>query len=249
MSFWTSSKLKAELRKESLITPFDLTRVQHGAYELALGGEYYDTSLKDGKGTKAPGSQITIPPGQLALLITQEKIEVPDTAIAFISVKFTNKQQGLINVSGFHVDPGFRGRIKFSVYNAGSRSAVLDVGKPLFMIWFSNLIGCNNEIGKESEPYNGRHQDQAEITAKDVDALQGDIASPAALKEMIDNKVEAARKESDDKVKAARNEMEEIRRDVRFHGMIGTILAAVLIAGSLRAGHQLACEPLLYDRQ
>ena len=52
MSFWTSSKLKAELRKESLITPFDLTRVQHGAYELALGGEYYDTSLKMGRGQK-----------------------------------------------------------------------------------------------------------------------------------------------------------------------------------------------------
>ena len=50
---------------------------------------------------------------------------------------------------------------------------------------------------------------------------------------MIDNKVEAARKESDDKVKAARNEMEEIRRDVRFHGMIGTILAAVLIAAGV----------------
>ena len=67
------------------------------------------------------------------------------------------------------------------MYNAGSRSAVLDVGKPLFMIWFSNLIGCNNEIGKESEPYNGRHQDRPRSPLKDVDALQGDIASPAAL--------------------------------------------------------------------
>ena len=58
-------------------------------------------------------------PGQFAFLLTDEIVEVPDSAMALISIKAKIKWRGLINVSGFHVDPGFKGRLIFSVYNAG----------------------------------------------------------------------------------------------------------------------------------
>jgi dCTP deaminase len=60
---------------------------------------------------------------------------------------------GLVNVSGFHVDPGFRGRLKFSVYNAGSESIILGVGERLFPIWFYELPEENED------EYVGRHQE------------------------------------------------------------------------------------------
>jgi dCTP deaminase len=56
-------------------------------------------------------------------------------------------------VSGFHVDPGFRGRLKFSVYNAGSESIILGVGERLFPIWFYELPEENED------EYVGRHQE------------------------------------------------------------------------------------------
>ena len=50
-----------------------------------------------------------IPPGQFAFLLTAETVTMPDNAIAFISIKARLKFNGLINISGFHVDPGYRG--------------------------------------------------------------------------------------------------------------------------------------------
>ena len=51
--------------------------------------------------------------------MTKESIEVPLDALGLISIRSKYKLKGLINVSGFHVDPGFRGSLVFAVYNAG----------------------------------------------------------------------------------------------------------------------------------
>ncbi|WP_418068197.1 dCTP deaminase domain-containing protein [Rhizobium laguerreae] len=77
--------------------------------------------------------------GQFALLITEESVSVPEDALAFISIRATYKFQGLVNVSGFHVDPGFRGRLIFSVFNAGPSSVHLARGEDCFHIWFADL--------------------------------------------------------------------------------------------------------------
>src|SRR5205823_733573 len=96
-----------------------------------------------------------------------------------ISIKASIKFRGLVNVSGFHVDPGFRGRLKFSVYNAGSQNIVLSRHQPAFLIWFSDL----DRVTKES--YDGAHFGQVDITAEDVMRLQGEVASPGQLKKEI----------------------------------------------------------------
>jgi hypothetical protein len=64
---------------------------------------------------------------------------VPKNAIAFISMKAGIKHKGLINISGFHVDPGFKGKLLFSVYNAGTTKINLKRGQECFLIWYSNL--------------------------------------------------------------------------------------------------------------
>jgi dCTP deaminase len=45
----------------------------------------------------------------------------------------------LINVSGFHVDPGYYGRLIFSVYNAGSQPARLNRQQAVFLLWMADL--------------------------------------------------------------------------------------------------------------
>ena len=50
----------------------------------------------------------TIPPGQFAFLLTEEVVSVPPDALAFISIRAKTKFRGLVNVSGFHVDPGYQ---------------------------------------------------------------------------------------------------------------------------------------------
>ncbi|HBB96883.1 MAG TPA: hypothetical protein DC054_16005 [Blastocatellia bacterium] len=179
-SFWSSDRIKEEQSSRELISPFVGGFVKQSAYELALGSEVFITS-EHTKRRLAPNEQISIPPGQFALLLTHEQLDIPNDVIGFISVRYTIKRKGLINVSGFHVDPGYCGRLKFAVYNAGSQNIVLSRGQRVFMIWFTNLTEPT------SDPYQNKSTEQNEITAEDVMSLQGDVASPAALKDRIDS--------------------------------------------------------------
>ena len=126
MAFWSSEKLKQVHATTKVVEPFDETAVMHGAYELSIGPEAFLTCDDDKrKKLLGDGEQLVIPPGQFGLLLTEEKVNIPSNAIAFISIKASIKFRGLVNVSGFHVDPGFSGRLKFSVYNVGSQNIVL----------------------------------------------------------------------------------------------------------------------------
>src|SRR6266850_6603948 len=140
MAFWSTEEFRRRGAQENLVVPFDPQNVKHGAYELAVGPEVSITS-KDSttKEMLDAAEAFVIPPGQFGLLLTEEIISTPLNAIGFISIRASIKFEGLVNVSGFHVDPGFTGRLKFSVYNAGSRNIVLSRGDRVFMMWFSDL--------------------------------------------------------------------------------------------------------------
>lgn len=95
---------------------------------------------------------IIIPSGQFAYLIAQEKIRIPNDAIGFISIKTQKKFHGLVNVSGFHVDPGWSGRLIFAVFNAGPLPVVIHPGEKLFLLFFANL----DEEAEERFRYRGK---------------------------------------------------------------------------------------------
>jgi len=177
VAFWSDKTLRA--KGESLVQPYREDRVQHGAYELSVGGEAYITS--EGRKAKvAPDTPVKIPPGQFGLLITREVVAVPKKAIAFISIRAGTKFRGLVNVSGFHVDPGYSDRLMFSVYNAGCQDIVLDYDQPVFLIWFADL---DEETEK---PYPPRAGEARGISADDIMKIQGEVASPAQLNKQIE---------------------------------------------------------------
>ena len=99
------------------------------------------------------GEAFTIPPGQFAFLLTEEVVSVPADALAFISIRAKTKFRGLVNVSGFHVDPGYRGQLTFAVFNAGPVPIHLKRGQPIFLIWYASL-DCETSLQE------GRHGSQ-----------------------------------------------------------------------------------------
>jgi dCTP deaminase len=143
-AFWSGETLRERL--PNLICPYNDSQVDCAAYTLAIGREIYvspNDQIADPSGVTIrklnTSDAFTIPPGQFAFLLTEEIIEVPGNAIAFISIKAKIKWRGLINVSGFHADPGFRGRLVFAVFNAGPVPVHLRQGQPMFLIWYANL--------------------------------------------------------------------------------------------------------------
>jgi dCTP deaminase len=215
--FWSGETLKERLGP--LITPFHPGRVDCSAYTLAMGREVY---VSPNDATEDPqsvtirqlgdGEGFTIPPGQFAFLLTDEIVEVPDNALALISIKAKIKWRGLINVSGFHVDPGFKGRLIFSVYNAGPVPVHLRQGQSLFLIWFSSL---------DRPTKLGRNQPVQETFPPDlISGISGELQSLAGINKKI--------KDLD---KSLTERVHTIEREQTYYRFIA--FAALLIIGAV----------------
>lgn len=180
MAFWSKETLKARLAADDVVSDYDPRRIKHSSYELSMGSEYYPTGAETKtKISIGDGEQISILPGQFAILLTQEMVCIPKDAIGFISIKASIKFRGLVNVSGFHVDPGFQGPLKFSVYNAGSKEIVLEHGAPVFLLWLASLDR------ETSYGYDGNHAGSG-ITADDVMNINGATIAPPELAARIE---------------------------------------------------------------
>lgn len=170
------------VNRPSVVTPFDAKRLSCGAYELSLGSEAFMTNEPSNQAKKiSEDGIINIMPGQFALLMTSEEVYMPADLIGFISIKAKIKFRGLINVSGFHVDPGFKGKLKFSVFNAGANPVILRAGDPTFLIWFSQFTKPFDEVDK----YHGKHINY--ITPDDIYKIRGDVVSINSLKKDVED--------------------------------------------------------------
>jgi dCTP deaminase len=177
MAFWSSEKIEAEQKANNLISNFDTERLRYGRYSLKLSTEVLVTP--DGKtdvSKPGEGTHVKIPPGQFALLFALESIKIPHNAIGFISLKTSEKMKGLVNVSGFHVDPGFHGHLKFSVYNAGNSCICIDYNSECFLLWFCDLDRTSAQTWDKTNKIQ-----KASITAADYEQMSDRRHSPAML--------------------------------------------------------------------
>jgi dCTP deaminase len=141
MSFWSGEKLAAN---QAVVTGFSPAHVDANAYNLHMGNCFFRTADDAGgqEQKKTPlsrGEAFIIPAGQFAFLLSQETVNVPPDAMAFISMRTGIKFKGLINVSGFHVDPGYSGKLVYAVYNASPSPVQICEGDPIFKIWFADI--------------------------------------------------------------------------------------------------------------
>lgn len=209
----------------NIIVPFDEKRVKNGAYELSLGSESYLTDAKSGKVEVLEidkNRQIDINPGQFALLLTKERVSIPKDKIGFISIKAGEKLKGLVNVSGFHVDPGFSDHLLFSVYNAGPSTIVLNCGEPYFPIWIAEM---KTELNPE-EAYNDNNEHFGKlnhIPTKYIEFLKrGELTSPKALYD----KIKEVEHELNGKI--VKSDEKKERNDWLFKILIGIAITILL---------------------
>ena len=178
MSFWGPARIEERLSDGRRISEFRKARIDGASYRLSIGHEVY-VSPSMGS-TEASTKSITrlkdrqafaIPPGQFAFLLTEETLQLGCEEIAFISIRAKTKFRGLVNVSGFHVDPGFEGRLTFAVFNAGPVPIHLRQGDDIFLIWYA----CLTDAVKSSKE-GDRH-----IQSQWINAISGELHSLASL--------------------------------------------------------------------
>ncbi|BAQ45456.1 dCTP deaminase domain-containing protein [Methylobacterium aquaticum] len=140
MAFWSGETLSANT---GVVSNFDQSQVDCNSYTIRMGDEYYITA-DNGKSSTVkkilkPSETFEIPAGQFGYLLSKEEISIPPQVMGFLSIRTGFKFQGLINVSGFNVDPGYKGKLLFSVYNAGALPVGISESEPIFKIWFASL--------------------------------------------------------------------------------------------------------------
>ena len=214
--FWSGETLSERLK--TLIDPFVSARVDCAAYTLAIGPEVY---VSPNDQTADPttvtirklcdGEAFTIPPGQFAFVLTEEVVSVPADALAFISIRAKTKFHGLVNVSGFHVDPGYCGQLTFAVFNAGPVPIHLKRGQPIFLIWYASL-DCETAFKKDGTIHKG-------IDPELVTAVAGELQSFASLSKKITD----VHKEFSDRVHVVEKEQAHYR-------FIGAVVLALVVA-------------------
>lgn len=177
MSFWSSDTWITASKIHEYVSNFDEKNLSDGAYKLSLGSEaivssgYSELGSENAYRQLAPKGDLKLLPGQYAYLITEEKVRLTTGVLGFINASTGIKLKGLINVSGFHVDPGYNGKLIFTVFNAGPTPITLHQGQQIFRLWLSDFRG-QGSIKKEG--YDSLPRDLA-------DRLHGTYPSPFAL--------------------------------------------------------------------
>ncbi len=214
-AFWSGEMLGELL--PTLIEPYAPERVDCAAYTLSIGSEVYVSPNEYSADPSTvtvrqlgEGEAFTVPPGQFGFLLTEEIVAVPSDAIAFISIRAKTKFKGLINVSGFHVDPGFRGQLTFAVFNAGPVPIHLKRGQPIFLIWYASL-DCKSQSVKTDDTRNG-------VDTTLISGIAGELQSFAGL----------AKKLKDIEATLIRR-IHSLEREQTYYRVIGAIALALVI--------------------
>ena len=179
--FWSTQTLRKRLDKDQIVIPYtDKSRTREANHRLAMGEEYFVTKSATNKNgasettTKLePGDSFFIPSGHFGFLVTEERICMPHNAIGFLSIQTNTKFLGLVNISGFHVDPGSNGKIIFAVFNAGPDPVHIKRGDEIFRLWIASLDDVDEEPRSQ-----GSH---CSIPSQIVNQISGDLESLQTL--------------------------------------------------------------------
>ena len=116
---------------------------------LLIDGKFYDP------GKKFDGDYISIEPGKIAILSTQERVTMPDNLVGKIGIRLEYAHQGLTGLMGIQVDPLY-GRDKngqplyIRVANFGTETIRLSPGHEVFTFELHEVTGTVPSESKKS---------------------------------------------------------------------------------------------------
>ncbi len=184
-AFWSDARWREHLETvpDKLVRPYRPGQLQRdGHYLLSIGDEIYVSSPEQKNSIQKltdESPHFTIEPGQFAFLLTEEEVALPFDIVGFISIRASIKFLGLVNISGFHVDPGYQGKLIFAVFNAGPTRIHLKKGDQIFPIWLADMDGpISRETIKEG---------YKNIPSSLINQISGQFTTAYQLKEQIDS--------------------------------------------------------------
>ena len=115
-----------------VIDPFVEDNVRSASVDLTL-----DDFIIKADGTKIDISDLDSFPlkaGEMVTVNTRENIELPIDYIGRVGAMTEYARYGIFLAHGFQVDPGFRGHLQFSLFNAGTGEFKLSAGRRIISL-------------------------------------------------------------------------------------------------------------------
>lgn len=135
-------EIEKRVREKSLVlTPYERDSLNGAGYDLRLAMD------------------VTIPAGRQELVATLERVELPSDLVATLHIRSSLARAGVM-ASLALVDPGFRGQLTISLYNAGMEPCRMRKGDK-FVQMVLHSLGM-----KARRPYRGRYQDSQGIVQR-----------------------------------------------------------------------------------
>jgi|Deesub1362A_J573_1020465.scaffolds.fasta_scaffold03956_7 dCTP deaminase len=140
------------------IEPFEEANLEPASYDCRIG-----KVLVAGRGIVDPNKErVILRTGEWAEIITLERIELSTKLVASYGLRSSITRRGIDWFGGPQIDPGYKGRIVVSIFNASSETFEINYGEPFLTLVFHRL-------GKEaSRGYEGRFQGLDDFPNEDV---------------------------------------------------------------------------------
>lgn len=109
------------------IKPFDTQSLRAAAVELTLAGNIVagrqTVNIERKKG-------FSLAPGRAVSATTVESIALPHDYLGHVAAAAGLARHGIVAVHAFQIEPGFKGRLKFNLFNAGMYAVELRAREP-----------------------------------------------------------------------------------------------------------------------
>lgn len=164
-------EIKEYVRDGKLICEdYEEKNIKQACYELRVGNAYYDLSSGGDKYSIDEDKAIVLKPHQRIVIVTKEKLIIPNDILARIITKGSLFSIGISPVCTY-ADPGFQGKLGIVIQNVSNDYIKIPSGMSIAKIEFSKL-----EYAVENE-YHGQHGFETEIwpIRNDLIIKQSDI--------------------------------------------------------------------------
>lgn len=185
MAVLSDASILRVTRSRSLgIRPFHRDALEPASYDMRLYWKLLVSPTRYEAGhevdlRKEPQHTFGVEPGRFVAILTEELLRMPVDLSGRFGLKSEYTRRGLVAFPGIQVDPGFRGRLAVSLFNAGPEPVKLKQGAKMFTVEFHTLES------PALHPYNGPYQNQHDFPPDQKDfVLNAHTASLAEIASM-----------------------------------------------------------------
>lgn len=138
----TEKELKAAVAAGRLIADGKESSVEGLKYDFALGPWMLfggTAPINAANLSEQERANLVVKPGELVYVMSQEELDLPMDVKADLSLKRKISHLGIMVLGGSSIDPGYKGRLVFALYNLSTRPFPLQIGRKLIAAQFYRL--------------------------------------------------------------------------------------------------------------